>query len=161
MDISPHTWSGRTPSLLTCSILPYKKTLEGIPGLLPLSDYLIPWFCFLVLCILAAFSFPLAQSCPIRVSQLNRGTVSSSECDLWWNVSHLSTYSFPLFLATLLGPREFATRLNALSISLLSFVFRSRDGQFGEVLLSMSDYRPVLPFPGGVKFSSIPTLKRF
>lgn len=58
-----------------------------------------------------------------------------------------------------LGPPEFATMLDALSMFPL-FVFRSRNDRFGEVLLSMSDYSPVLPFPGDIKFSSIPILKR-
>lgn len=161
MDISPHTWPCRIPNLLTCGILPYKKTLEGIPG--PASTIWLPYSLVLFpgvvypSCLQLPPCSKLSYSC-IPVKQRD---CPSSECDPWWNVSHLSTYPFPLFLAILLGPREFATGLNALSISLLSFVFRSRDGQFGEVLLSMSDYCPILPFPGGVKFSSIPTLKRF
>lgn len=156
MDISPHTWPGIT-SLLTCRLPP--KTSESIPGpastiWLPCSSVLFPG-----VCMLAASNFPLPKL-SYSVYPSERVAVSSSEGEPWWNVSHLPTYPFPLFLATLLGATWVCYRAEWVVHLFTLFVFRSRNGQFGEVLLSMSDYSPVLPFPGGVKFSSIPTLKR-
>lgn len=86
--------------------------------------------------------------------------VSSFERDSQWNLlPHLSTYPFPLFLSTLLRPPELVTVLDGLSISLLSLCSGLEMISLVAVLLSLSDHISVPPVPGGIEFSSIPTIK--